>query len=130
MTDHLHPTFEGYKLIGESYFDVMIKNNLLPKTQQENIDESKLDSLVNSVTYITKLDSIISNYRILVLKNDWPFSEPKSVVYMLKLFNQKNFIDSIAVKVLDNRYSWERAHREAAEYYLDHTKLLRILQRD
>ena len=118
MTDHLHPTFEGYKLIGESYFDVMIKNNLLPKTQQENIDESKLDSLVNSVTYITKLDSIISNYRILVLKNDWPFSEPKSVVYMLKLFNQKNFIDSIAVKVLDNRYSWERAHREAAEYYL------------
>ena len=118
MTDHLHPTFEGYKLIGESYFDVMIKNNLLPKTQQENIDESKLDSLVNSVTYITKLDSIISNYRILVLKNDWPFSEPKSVVYMLKLFNQKNFIDSIAVKVLDNRYSWERAHREASEYYL------------
>ena len=118
MTDHLHPTFEGYKLIGKSYFDVMIKNNLLPKTQQKNIDESKLDSLVNSVTYITKLDSIISNYRILVLKNDWPFSEPKSVVYMLKLFNQKNFIDSIAVKVLDNRYSWERAHREAAEYYL------------
>lgn len=118
MTDHLHPTFEGYKLIGKSYFDVMIKNNLLPKTQQENIDESKLDSLVNSLTYITKLDSIISNYRILVLKNDWPFSEPKSVVYMLKLFNQKNFIDSIAVKVLDNRYSWERAHREASEYYL------------
>jgi tetratricopeptide (TPR) repeat protein len=37
---------------------------------------------------------------------------------MLKLFNQKNFIDSLAVKLLDNRYSWERAHREAAEYYL------------
>ena len=118
MTDHLHPTFEGYKLIGKSYFDVMTKNNFLPKIQQENIDKSKLDSLVNSETYISRLDSIVATYRILVLKNDWPFSEPKSVVYMLKLFNQKNFIDSLAVKVLDNRYSWERAHREAAEYYL------------
>src|SRR5690606_14185430 len=39
-------------------------------------------------------------------------------VYMLKLFNQQNFIDSIAVKVLDNRYSWAQAHRETAEYYL------------
>ena len=118
MTDHLHPTFEGYKLIGKSYFDVMKKNNFLPKIQQENIDKSKLDSLVNSETYISRLDSIVATYRILVLKNDWPFSEPKSVVYMLKLFNQKNFIDSLAVKVLDNRYSWERAHREAAEYCL------------
>lgn len=118
MTDHLHPTFEGYKLIGKSFFDVMVKNNLLPKIQQKNIDKSKLDSLVNSETYISKLDSVVANYRILVLKNDWPFSEPKSVLYMLKLFNQKNFIDSIAVKVIDNRYSWERAHREAAEYYL------------
>lgn len=118
MTDHLHPTFEGYKLIGKSYFDVMTKNNFLPKIQQENIDKSELDSLANSEAYISKLDSVVANYRILVLKNDWPFSEPKSVVYMLKLFNQKNLIDSIAVKVLDNRYSWERAHREAAEYYL------------
>lgn len=118
MTDHLHPTFEGYKLIGKSFFEVMCKNNLLPKTQHISIDDQTLDSLTNENVYITRLDSVISRFRILVLKNDWPFSEPKSVAYMLKLFNQQNFIDSIAVKVLDNRYSWERAHREAAEYYL------------
>lgn len=118
MTDHLHPTFEGYKLIGKSFFEVMDKNNLLPKSQKIIINNQTLDSLANENVYITKLDSVISRYRILVLKNDWPFSEPKTVAYMLKLFNQQNFIDSIAVKVLDNRYSWERAHRETAEYYL------------
>lgn len=118
MTDHLHPSFEGYKIIGKSFFSVMSRNNLLPKVNQVNMDNLRLDSLSNAETYISKLDSVISKYRILVLKNDWPFSEPKSVVYMLKLFNQQNFIDSIAVKVLDNRYSWERAHREASEYYI------------
>ncbi|MDT3694933.1 MAG: hypothetical protein ROY99_00990 [Ignavibacterium sp.] len=118
MTDHLHPTFDGYKLIGKSFFEVMNKNNFLPKTQRIKIEPAVIDSLTNQNVYITKLDSIISKYRILVLKNDWPYSEPKTVAYMLKLFNQQNKIDSIAVKVLDNRYSWERGHREAAEYYL------------
>ncbi len=118
MTDHLHPTFDGYKLIGKSFFEVMLQNNLLPKAEKEKIDSEKLDSLTNAQTYISRLDSVISKYRILVLKNDWPFSEPKSVLYMLKLFNQQTLIDSLAVKVIDNRYSWERAHREAAEYYL------------
>lgn len=118
MTDHLHPTFDGYKLIGKFFFEIMEKNNFLPKTQRINIEPAVLDSLTNLNVYITRLDSVISKYRIMVLKNDWPYSEPKTVAYMLKLFNQQNKIDSVAVKVLDNRYPWERAHREAAEYYL------------
>ncbi|MDY0081896.1 MAG: hypothetical protein RBR74_01820 [Ignavibacteriaceae bacterium] len=118
MTDHLHPTFDGYKLIGKSFFEVMNKNNFLPKTQKVNFDSAAVDSLTNQNVYITGLDSVIAKYRIIVLKNDWPYSEPKTVPYMLRLFNQQNKIDSAAVKVLDNRYSWERAHREAAEYYL------------
>lgn len=117
MTDHLHPTFEGYKLIGKVYFDAMEKFSLLPSSNRISLDKNIVDSLTNKNTFITRLDSIIAHYRILVLKNDWPYSEPKPVAYMLKLFNQQNIIDTLAVKVLDNRYSWERAHREAAEYY-------------
>lgn len=117
MTDHLHPTFDGYKLIGKSFFNIMDKNNFLPATGKIYIHNSSLDSLIELQTYISSLDSVIAKYRILVLKNDWPYSTPKSVAYMLKLFNQQTLIDSIAVKVLDNRYSWERAHREAAQHY-------------
>lgn len=117
MTDHLHPTFDGYKLIGKIYFDGMEKFSLLPSSNRISLDKNIVDSLTNKNTFISRLDSIIAHYRILVLKNDWPYSEPKSVAYMLKLFNQQNIIDTLAVKVLDNRYSWERAHREAAEYY-------------
>ncbi|MBS4033364.1 MAG: hypothetical protein KGZ85_02760 [Ignavibacterium sp.] len=117
MTDHLHPTSDGYKLIGKIYFYAMEIFSLLPSSNRASLDKNTVDSLTNKNTFITKLDSIIAHYRILVLKNDWPYSEQKTVSYMLKLFNQQNFIDSLAVRVLDNKYSWERAHREAAEYY-------------
>lgn len=118
MTDHLHPTFDGYKLIGKLFYDEMEKNGLLPNAEKETFSPAVLDSIVKSAVYITKLDSVVAKYRIMILKNDWPFSEPKSVAYMLNLFNQQNYIDSIAVKVLDNRLTWESAHRKAAEYYL------------
>ena len=118
MTDHLHTTFDGYKLIGKAYFDSMDKYLLLPSSGRMILDKNIVDSLTNKNTFITKLDSIIAHYRILVLKNDWPYSEQKTVSYMLNLFNQQNFIDSLAVRVLDNKYTWERAHREAAEYYI------------
>ncbi len=30
MTDHLHPTLEGYQKIGKIFFEGMMKHNLLP----------------------------------------------------------------------------------------------------
>ncbi len=118
MTDHLHPTYEGYKLIGELYFDKLEQNGLLPKSDKRNITDSEIDSLLNSETKISALDSVIAKYRILILQNDWPYSEKKSVEYMLKLFNRKNFIDSTALLVIDNKSSWEKGHRDAAAFYL------------
>jgi tetratricopeptide (TPR) repeat protein len=80
---------------------------------------SQVDSLVNNSLGQSKLDSVLGKYRILILKNDWPFSETKSVEYMLNLFNMKDFIDSTAVKVIDNKISWEQAHRDIASYYVN-----------
>lgn len=119
MTDHLHPTYGGYKLIGELYFKQLERNALLPETGKFKISESELDNLLESRTNISALDSVIAKYRILILQNDWPYSEKKSVEYMLKLFNRKNLIDSTALLVIDNKLSWEKAHRDVATYYLN-----------
>ena len=115
MTDHLHPTFEGYKLIGELYFREMERNKLLPGSGKAQVAETE----INNILKISALDSVIAAYRILILKNDWPFSEKKSVEHMLKLFDRKNFIDSIALLVVDNKSSWEKAHRDVATYFLN-----------
>ena len=119
MTDHLHPTYEGYKLIGEMYFDQLIQNGLLPESGKANIAESEIRNLLAVQTKISALDSVIAKYRILILQNDWPYSEQKSVENMLKLFNRQNFIDSTALLVIDNKSSWEKAHRDVATFYLN-----------
>jgi lysophospholipase L1-like esterase len=119
MTDHLHPTFEGYKIIGELYYKKLQQNALLPKTERVSLTDTEVNNLLETQHIISPLDSVIAKYRIIILKNDWPYSEQKSVEYMLKLFNRKNFIDSTALLVIDNKLSWEKAHRDAATHYLN-----------
>ena len=119
MTDHLHPTYEGYKLMGELYFRQLEQNGLLPKSGRDRIIDSEINNLLSNQTKISALDSVIAKYRILILQNDWPYSEKKSVEYMLKLFNRKNFIDSTALLVIDDKSSWEKAHRDVATFYLN-----------
>jgi tetratricopeptide (TPR) repeat protein len=119
MTDHLHPTYEGYKLMGELYFKQLEQSGLLPKSGRARITDSEINNLLSNQTKISPLDSVIAKYRILILQNDWPYSEKKSVEYMLKLFNRKNFIDSTALLVIDDKSSWEKAHRDVATFYLN-----------
>jgi len=119
MTDHLHPTFEGYNLIGELYFREMERNKLLPEFGKAQLTETEINNLIDPLAKISVLDSVIAKYRILILKNDWPYSEKKTVEYMLKLFDRNNFIDSTALLVIDNKSSWEEAHRNAATFYLN-----------
>lgn len=119
MTDHLHPTFDGYKILGELFFKTLDMKELLPKSGRANLSKFYIDSLLAERTKISTLDSVLAKYRIIILQNDWPFSDKKPVSYMLKLFNRKNFIDSTALLVIDNKMSWEKAHRDAATYYLD-----------
>ena len=118
MTDHLHPTYEGYKIIGELYFSKLEQSGLLPKTGLTALPNNEISKIIETRTKITELDSVTAKYRILILKNDWPYSEKKTVDYMLTLFNRQNFIDSTALLLIDNKVSWEKAHRDAATYYL------------
>jgi tetratricopeptide (TPR) repeat protein len=119
MTDHLHPKFEGYKIIGRLFLGSLEKNNLLPDSGKTKMSELEIDNLVDGSIGQSKLDSVLAKYRILILKNDWPFSETRSVKYMLNLFNAIDFVDSTALKIIDNKLSWEQGHRGVATYYLD-----------
>lgn len=118
MVDHLHPTLAGYQLMGKAFFNTMLKNNKIPVEGSVDIPASVQDSMALNTFYFSLLDSTIAKYRIIILRNDWPFSERKSSAAMLKLFNAQSAIDSIALYVVDNKYSWEFAHRKAASYYL------------
>jgi tetratricopeptide (TPR) repeat protein len=119
MVDHLHPTLDGYRLIGKTFFNKMEETDYLPKSKKDFFPEETADRAVIAKIYFSKLDSTIASYRIIILKNDWPFSERRSTEYIVKQFNLHTQLDSIALKVIDNKLTWQAAHRQAAAMYFN-----------
>ncbi len=119
MTDHLHPTLHGYQFMGGLFFDEMRLSNYLPKTQPLDLPDKIQDSITVANFNFSKLDSVIGEYRIRTLKNDWPFVDRNKKSPNSKIFNPKNRIDSIAAEFLEDKFIWEQAHRKAAAYYLE-----------
>ncbi|MBT8381400.1 MAG: hypothetical protein KJO59_03470 [Ignavibacteria bacterium] len=117
MTDHLHPNVKGYQLIGNLFFSSMKKNKFLPQNEIPNIDEKLADSLLFAYYNFTQLDSTIAEFRIKILKNDWPYVDPENKLPRNILFSLKDVIDSLALQVVDGLISREQARLKSAEYY-------------
>jgi tetratricopeptide (TPR) repeat protein len=120
MTDHLHPTLEGYQLIGRLYYDQMEKLNLLPKTNKTIDNNLVQDSLTRAKFSFSKLDSVIAVFEIKALKNDWPFTGKNKSRPLNLLFERNNILDSTAADVITGRLTWEDAQKKIAEWYLLH----------
>ncbi len=128
MTDHLHPTLAGYLILGKLFFEKMELANYLPKTETANLYDDEQDSIAMANFNFTKLDSIISNFRIKILKNDWPFVNKGNKVPNSTILHLENTADSLAAEVLDDKITWEEAHRKMAVYYLETKNLNSFLE--
>jgi len=115
--DHLHPSLSGYLLMGKIYFEAMERNGFFPDDGRLQIPGGEQDSVVVHNFAFSRLDSVISNIRLIGLLNDWPFVESPDFSFIKKI-NLNDRIDSIAYKVAVENMNWEKGHREAAEYYL------------
>jgi tetratricopeptide (TPR) repeat protein len=118
LTDHLHPNVEGYQLMGNLYFNAMKKYDFLPKDIEPSMDESLADSLVLAYYNFTALDSTIADFRIKILKNDWPYIKPEMKKLRNQILHAYDFIDSTAIKVIDGRITREKARLDIANFYL------------
>ncbi len=117
IVDHLHPSLSGYLLMGKIYFEAMQKNGFVPSEKPLEISDTQQDSIVINNFAFSKLDSNIAEIRLIGLLNDWPFKEGQDFSFIKKLqLNDK--IDSIAYKAAIENHNWEKAHREAASWYL------------
>ncbi len=123
MTDHLHPKLQGYFLLGKLFFDKMEQYNYLPGTKAVNLSDAEQDSITVANFNFTKLDSVIGDNRMKLLKNDWPFVSKEKKISGSVLFNRKNFLDSLVVDLLDDNITWEETHRKMAAYYLIHKNI-------
>jgi len=115
MTDHLHPGLNGYLLMGKEYYDVMQKNNFLPKSKMAEIAYENQDSLVKEKFKFSELDSLIVQHRIGFLKNDWPYIKEGRTPYLPKLFS---FVDSLAFQIASGKVGWGNGHQAYSAYLL------------
>ncbi len=118
MTDHLHPNVRGYQLIGNLFYNSMKKNGYLPTNEPSDLDEDTADSLVYAYYNFTPLDSTIADFRIKILKNDWPYINPANQLPRNRLIRLNNLIDSLSIEVIDGRISREGARLKVATSYL------------
>lgn len=119
MTDHLHPKIRGYQIIGKLFFEKMIELNYLPSTRPSDLTLYEQDSLTIADYDFTHLDSRIAEYRLILLKSDWPYTDkPISDREVFKKFNMQTYADSLAFKVVHDKMNWEKAHREMAKHQL------------
>ena len=97
IVDHLHPNVKGYQLMGKAFYDCMEKEGYLPKTENSTIPFGEQDSLTRANFMFTKLDSIIGNDGITILKDNWPYVKQSKV---MSDFQQKDFVDLLQPKDL------------------------------
>jgi lysophospholipase L1-like esterase len=124
IVDHLHPNVKGYQLMGKAFYDCMEKEGYLPKTENATIPFDEQDSLTRAHFMFTKLDSIIGNDGITILKYNWPYVKESKVMSdfrekdFVDLLQPKDLTDSVAMYKIEGRITWTDAHLLAAATYL------------
>lgn len=117
MVDHLHPNLDGYRLMGEEYFKAMSDLKLLPKGTPAKISETKADSILAANFPFTRLDSTIAEMQLMILTGQYPFTPKGTINYKVMNYKIEDFVDSIAVQVINKDLRWETAHATLSNYY-------------
>ena len=123
MTDHLHPTLRGYQIIGKLFYGEMEEEGILPKTKPQGYNDNRQDSLTVANFLFTRLDSVIGEYRVKLLKNDWPYIDRKDKIPIDKLIQPGDYIDSLALSLVEDKTNWQTVQSKAAAWYLQNHDL-------
>ena len=117
IVDHLHPNITGYKIMGEEYFKCMQENDLLPKTQSQNISNDDQEKILETQFPFTHLDSVIADLKLRILIGSYPFKPKDQPNLLVQQFRFRDYIDTLAADVVDRVTFWEKAHIKAAKWY-------------
>ncbi len=75
MLEHLHPNARGYFLLADSYYEALKHSALLGQWQEPFSREQAWQEIP-----LTEIDQLLADYKMQVLKADYPFTEHKREV--------------------------------------------------
>lgn len=114
MVDHLHPNLEGYRLMARSFFNTIVEKGLLINFSTAKINSLNDSTVISNFGY-SKLDSLIAQFRINNLLNNWPF---KTGNVKKSPSKPSDKIAKLAYEVVFENMNWRSAHQEAYRWYL------------
>jgi tetratricopeptide (TPR) repeat protein len=109
--------------MGKLFYEKMGELKLLPSSKPaiENYDEQ--DSLTRGGFLFSRIDTTIAVYRIALLKDDWPYKDKKNQIPVYVLIKPETYSDSLALDVVLNKLTWEKAHRLLSDRFLSKNEI-------
>ncbi|MDA0684760.1 MAG: tetratricopeptide repeat protein [Bacteroidetes bacterium] len=101
MLEHLHPTVEGYRILGTSFFLSLAENGF---RSEDGLNWSDVDvrGVANTRPVITDLDSLVGAYRVQQLTGSWPFQALGSRFMGVDTLMAGTFVGDVALRTFQN----------------------------
>ena len=77
----------------------------------------KADSLLVANFPFTKLDSTVAQMQVIILTGQYPFVPKGTLNYKMMNYKSRDFVDTMAIKVINKEIKWESAHATLSDYY-------------
>ena len=107
MLEHVHPNVEGYLQLASAFYHPLVKWAGPPGVA---IDDAQARQEIP----VTEVDRLAGDYRVLLLRNDWPFVPERRAV---TLPSPTNAIERVAQAWFAGRLTWTDAMRNAMDAY-------------
>jgi lysophospholipase L1-like esterase len=126
LFEHLHPNFDGYRLMAQAFFELLRTVQFINPPQEISwkADIFKPKNYRNIVsTYqidkggVTTLDLEIGALQNFILINRWPFSHFPVDLSLYRPLNSQITTD-LAFQYLKNEIGWDQIHYKAADYFI------------
>ncbi|MGB5211080.1 MAG: tetratricopeptide repeat protein [Gammaproteobacteria bacterium] len=109
MLEHLHPNVDGYFVLADAMFEVLMANQILGDP-----DRSIDSELARREIPVTAIDRLAGEYRVGRLKLDWPFLNEKQA---FELPAADNDIERLAQAWFEGKLTWKAAMDQALAIY-------------
>jgi lysophospholipase L1-like esterase len=107
MLEHVHPNVEGYFRLASAFFPAIVQ---WAGTPPVTVD----DATARRENPVTEVERLHGEYRVAMLRNDWPFvAERRATTLPLPA----NRIEEIAQAWFTGRLDWLRAMNESLAWY-------------
>lgn len=109
MLEHLHPNQMGYFLMGKTFAESYLDDELSEREMADYFD----------MMYMSDLDRRIAYHRVRTLKQGFPFVLGDKPSPYQMTYQPDGILDSLAFNIVHRNINWDRSKVELAEYYIN-----------